>query len=62
MKDKIQILLSMFVCLLMTFSMSAQTYDFNVTQSDISNANPGTNAVGFFCGGGLGVMSADVLT
>jgi len=40
--------------------MSAQTYDFNVTQSDISNANPGTNAVGFFCGGGLGVMSADV--
>ena len=50
----------MFVCLLMTFSMSAQTYDFNVTQSDISNANPGTNAVGFFCGGGLGVMSADV--
>jgi len=60
MKDKIQILLSMFVCLLMTFSMSAQTYDFNVTQSDISNANPGTNAVGFFCGGGLGVMSADV--
>ena len=45
---------------IMCFGLNAQTYDFNVTQSDISNANPGTNAVGFFCGGGLGVMSADV--
>jgi len=45
---------------ILCFGLNAQTYDFNVTQSDISNANPGTNPVGFFCGGGLGVMSADV--
>ncbi|MEJ6692226.1 MAG: hypothetical protein QNL00_01420, partial [Saprospiraceae bacterium] len=61
MKDKIQILLSMVVCIMMAFSMNAQTYNFTVTGDVIDGAiNSGSTLSGQFCGGGLSAITADV--
>ncbi|MDA9182380.1 proprotein convertase P-domain-containing protein, partial [Saprospiraceae bacterium] len=61
MKDKIQILLSMVVCIMMTFSMNAQTYNFTVTGEAIDGSiNSGSTLSGQFCSGGLSAITADV--